>query len=222
MENRAHALITGLFLLGIVAAIIVAAQWLSGDRHVRVPYRVVSTQPVSGLNAQATVRYRGMAAGRVNTISLDPKDSRRILIGIEVDDNIPVTKGTYAQLGMEGITGVAYVHLLDNGKDTAPAPKAEDGVVELAVQPSFFDTLSDNAEGISRDAKELILSLNKVLTEENRQRIGKTLASLERASAGLEATTAKLPGVIDRADKRIGSLLSDENQKEVRQALHNI
>ena len=106
MENRAHALITGLFLIGVVAAIIVGAQWLGGDKHARLPYVVVSTQPVSGLNVQATVRYHGMAVGRVTTINLDPKDARRILIGIEVDETILVTKGTYAQLGMEGITCV--------------------------------------------------------------------------------------------------------------------
>ena len=48
-------------------------------------------------------------------------DARRILIDIEVDSHIPVTRGTYAQLGMEGITGIAYVHLLDDGKDAQPA-----------------------------------------------------------------------------------------------------
>ena len=85
MENRAYALMTGLFLIGIVAAIVVAAQWLGGDQTVRVPYRVVATQPVTGLNPQAQVRYRGIGVGRVTAINLDPKDARRILIDTEVD-----------------------------------------------------------------------------------------------------------------------------------------
>ena len=51
-------------------------------------------------------------------------DPKRVLVDIEVEARIPLTKGTYAQLGMEGITGVAYVHLLDDGKDGAPLPKA--------------------------------------------------------------------------------------------------
>src|SRR4051812_33280558 len=159
MENRAYALITGLFLIGIVAAMIIAAQWLGGDQRERVGYRVVSTQPVSGLNPQAQVRYRGIGVGRVTAINLDPKDARRILIDTEVDSNIPVTKGTYAQLGMEGITGVAYVHLLDEGKDPAPLPKGG----EIPTRPSFMDTLSDSAEGISKDARELIVNLNKLV-----------------------------------------------------------
>src|SRR5690349_6565908 len=100
MENRAYALITGLFLIGILAAIVIAAQWLGGDHTERVPYRVVSTQPVTGLNPQAQVRYRGIGVGRVTSINLDPKNPKRILIDTEIDASVPVTKSTYAQLGM--------------------------------------------------------------------------------------------------------------------------
>jgi phospholipid/cholesterol/gamma-HCH transport system substrate-binding protein len=222
MENRAYALITGVFLIGVIAAIIVAAQWLGGDRRERVSYRVVATQPVSGLNAQAQVRYRGIAVGRVTTIALDAKDRRRILIGIEVDTEVPVTRGTFAQLGMEGITGIAYVHLLDEGKDDSPPLKAADGVAEIAARPSFMDSLSDNAEGVARDARELIGNLNKLLAPENRERITKTVASLERVAANLEATSAKLPGAIERADARLNAWLSEDSRKAAHQSLERL
>ena len=218
MENRAYALITGVFLIGVVAAIIVGAQWLGGDRHERLPYRVVATQPVSGLNPQAQVRYRGIGVGRVTTIALDPKDRRRILIGIEVDSEIPITRATYAQLGMEGITGVAYVHLLDDGSSDAPPAKAADGMVEIAARPSFMDSLTDNAEGISRDARELVASLNKLLTDDNQKRIGRTLASLERVAANLDVTSQKLPGAVARVD----AMLGDDNRKLVHQSLERL
>ena len=76
MENRAFALLTGVFVLGVIAAMVVWSQWLGGDTTARVPYRVVSTHPVSGLNEQGTVRYRGISVGRVTRIQLDPKDKR--------------------------------------------------------------------------------------------------------------------------------------------------
>ena len=218
MENRAYALITGVFLIGVVAAIIVGAQWLGGDRHERLPYRVVATQPVSGLNPQALVRYRGIGVGRVTTIALDPKDRKRILIGIEVDSEIPITRATYAQLGMEGITGVAYVHLLDDGSSDAPPAKGADGIAEIAARPSFMDALSDNAEGLSRDARELVANLNKLLSDDNQKRIGRTLASLERVAANLDATSQKLPGAVARVD----ALLSDDNRKLVHQSLERL
>ena len=128
MESRAYALITGLFVLGIAGCIVVWAQWLAKTPLARTNYRVVSTVPVSGLNPEAQVRYRGISVGRVSSIGLDQKDPRRILVAIEVDNSIPITKSSYAQLGMEGITGIAYVHILDTYKDMEPAPKAADGL----------------------------------------------------------------------------------------------
>jgi len=222
MESRAFALITGAFVLGLLACLIAWAQWLAKEPLARTKYRVVSTIPVAGLNPEAQVRYRGMGVGRVNTIGLDPKDKRRILIGIEVDDAIPVTRGTYAQLGMEGITGIAYVHLLDDGRDQQPAAAAADGIAELALRPSFMDTISDGAEGTVREARELIAALHALLNEDNRKRIGTTLASLEKVAVNLEATSQRLPGVIDLTDARLGAWLGEDNRKLARDSLEKM
>ena len=204
MESRAYAFITGLFVIGLVAAIVAWANWLAQEPEDRKPYRVVATTPVSGLNAQAQVRYRGMSVGRVSSIRLDPADRHRILIDIEVNSEIPVTRGTYAQLGMEGITGIAYVHLLDDSKETAPPPKGASGLAELPLKPSFFDTVSDSAEGAVRDARQLMAAVNSLLTPENRQAIGASLASLQKVTSNLEVATAKLPQAIARADAWLG------------------
>ena len=162
MESKAYTLITGLFIIVLTAGIVAWANWLARDPVARTPYRVVSTVPVTGLNPQAQVRYRGIGVGRVAAIGLDGKDPRRILIDIEVDPNIPVTRGTYAQLGMEGITGIAYVHLLDEGKDPQPARGAGGAPAEIALRPSFIDTVADGAEGAVRDVRELIGGLRFV------------------------------------------------------------
>jgi len=218
MESRAYALITGLFVLGIAGCIVVWAHWLAKTPIARTDYRVVATGPVAGLNPEAQVRYRGMGVGRVSTILLDPKDPRRILVNIEVDNTIPITKGTYAQLGMEGITGIAYVHLLDDYKDMQPKEKGPDGVAELPLRPSFFDALSDGAEGAIKDARELMTNLNSLLTPENRKILAKTLVSLERTSASLEAASARLPATITRVD----AWLSEENRKLAVGTLENL
>jgi phospholipid/cholesterol/gamma-HCH transport system substrate-binding protein len=218
MESRAYALITGLFVLGVAGCIVVWAHWLAKTPIARTDYRVVATGPVAGLNPEAQVRYRGMGVGRVSTIVLDPKDPRRILVNIEVDNTIPITKGTYAQLGMEGITGIAYVHLLDDYKDMQPKEKGPDGMAELPLRPSFFDALSDGAEGAIKDARELMTNLNSLLTPENRKILANTLVSLERTSANLEAASARLPATITRVD----AWLSEENRKLAVGTLENL
>jgi phospholipid/cholesterol/gamma-HCH transport system substrate-binding protein len=218
MESRAYALITGLFVIGLAAGIIAWASWLAQEPLERKPYRVISTVPVTGLNPQAQVRYRGMGVGRVTAIRLDPKDRQRILIDIEVNSDIPVTRGTYAQLGMEGITGIAYVHLLDESRDAAPAPRGPGGVAELPLKPSFFDTMADGAEGAVRDARELIAGLNALLAPENRKRVGSMLEALEKVTVNLEAATGKLPRAVARAEAWLG----EENLRLARESLERV
>lgn len=218
MENRAHAFAAGLFILGLLVAAALVGNWLSGDRLVRSQYRVVALQPVSGLNPQGQVRYRGISVGRVSSIDLDPKDPRRILIDIEVEERIPVTKGTYAQLGQEGITGIAYVHLLDDGADRAPVVAAPGAMPEIPLRASMFDDLFESAGAISRDARELIASAQKLLNTQNRESLATTLASIKTVSANLEAASSRLPGTLDRADR----MLSEENRRFATESLASI
>ncbi len=216
MESRPFALMTGLFILAVVAAVIVAGNWLSGEPLAQASYRVVSTIPVTGLNPQAQVRYRGVSVGRVKAIDIDRADPKRILIDIEIADYVPVTRGTYAQLGQEGITGIAYVHLLDEGKDPGPAP------AEIALRSSTLDDLFESAQAAARDARELIASVNALLTAENKQSLSTALASASRVAADLETASKRLPATLARADERVQAWLGEENRRLARDALANV
>lgn len=201
MESRAYALITGLFVLGIAGCIVVWAHWLAKTPLERKPYRVVATIPVSGLNPEAQVRYRGMGVGRVSTISLDKSDPRRILIDVEVDKEIPITKGTYAQLGMEGITGIAYVHLHDDYKNMQPAEKGPAGLVELPLRPAFFDVISDGAEGVVKDARELAGQITRLSSEAQGTAGAMREDTLPRVNALAES--------VERGAQRVGRMAAE-------------
>ena len=76
MENRAHALAAGLFAIMLGAGIVFAIWWFSDQR---VPMRELVLEArgdINGLGEQSRVRYRGMAAGRVRAIGIDPADLR--------------------------------------------------------------------------------------------------------------------------------------------------
>ena len=80
MENRAYALAAGLFTLLLGIGVVAAALWFSGDTVENQEYLLVSRYPVSGLNAQAPVRYRGVTVGKVVDIRFDPLEPRTILV----------------------------------------------------------------------------------------------------------------------------------------------
>jgi phospholipid/cholesterol/gamma-HCH transport system substrate-binding protein len=151
------------------------------------------------------------------------------VIDIEVAKGIPVTRGTYAQLGQEGITGIAYVHLLDDYKDPAAPNLAPDGVPEIPLRASYMDEMFESAQSVARDAHELLTSLNTVLTADNKQNFAASLASLKRiaadlevASKGLPATFARVDATLARVDRGVGGFLGEENQRNTRESLAQI
>lgn len=218
MENKSHAIAAGLFIIGLLVAAAITGHWIAGTPQVRVPYRVVSLHPVSGLNPQAQVRFRGISVGRVSAIDLDLKDTRRILIDIEVEERIPLTKGTYAQLKEEGLTGIAYVQLLDEGEDRNPIELDKDGMRSIVLRKSTMDELLDSAGGIAKDARQVVSGMQKLLTDDNRENIAATLASIKSATASLDAASRRLPGTIDRADQ----VLSEQNRRLLSESLASL
>jgi phospholipid/cholesterol/gamma-HCH transport system substrate-binding protein len=111
MENRAHALATGIFILFLGGVLALVAAWFQGDQGEKNDFTIVSRSGVSGLNVKAPVKLRGVLVGKVEAIGFDNGDSQRILIGIRVSKTAPLTQATVARLGYQGITGLSYIDL---------------------------------------------------------------------------------------------------------------
>jgi phospholipid/cholesterol/gamma-HCH transport system substrate-binding protein len=193
MENRAHALAAGLFTVVLVAALIAAALWLRGEPIAQDRYVLYTTGSVSGLNAQADVRYRGVEVGKVDRIRFDPADPRTILVDISVSQGTPLTRGTYAELAPQGITGLSYVHLEDDGSGGSalrnPAD-AEQSRIEL--RRSFLERFSGSGEELIGRVAAVAAKLDTWLDEDNRQQALRTLAAFERAAQDVSAVSTAL------------------------------
>ena len=78
MENRSHALVAGFFTIFFGLAAIVAIWWLGQSDPTTLGYVLETRGNVTGLNPQAQVRYRGIRAGKVE--SIEPDASVRIRV----------------------------------------------------------------------------------------------------------------------------------------------
>src|SRR5664279_3440955 len=137
MENRAYAIAVGLFTLLLGFALVFSYWWLAGARQSIVEYVVFSKLPVSGLSAESSVKFRGVEVGKVTKIALDPQIKTNIFINIQVAESLQLSKETYAELRMQGITGLAYIDLNDV---STTAPKLEAGG-RIPLQSSLVDKL---------------------------------------------------------------------------------
>ena len=206
MENRSHALIAGIFVLLLGFSAVAALWWFGGKREASNAYVVVTGKNISGLNVQAQVRYRGVRVGRVESIELDPDDYRRTLIRISVDRAIPVTRGTTARLGFQGVTGIAHVLLEERGDDARPLAAGSGEASTIPMQASLIEEMSDVGGQTLRSARDFLDNANRLLSPENRQAFAKTLVNLEATSDNSREITTQLRELL--SPQAIGSMNS--------------
>ncbi len=203
MENRSHALLAGLFTLLLGLAALASVWWFGGQREATRDYVVVTRQNVTGLSPQAQVRYRGIGVGKVQSIQLDPDDVRNILIRIRVGAEVPVTRGTTAKLGYQGVTGIAHVLLEEGGSDATPLSGSDGQPPRIAMQQSLIEELSEVGGATMRQARDLLANANQLLNAENRQRVAQTLSNLEASTGRADASLARLQQLLSPENVRL-------------------
>ncbi|NOT67164.1 MAG: MCE family protein [Methylophilaceae bacterium] len=217
MENKSHALIAGLFIIALGIALTLIALWFDRDTKERLPYELVTKASVSGLSKESAVRYRGLDIGKVENISFDPKVAGQILVRIAVEKGTPITRSTFATLGYQGVTGLAYIQLDDDGKiaQNSPLnrlPTDADKLARIELRPGLLDKLSGGSEGLLIQLDAAARRLNQLLDAENQKVLMHTLSSLDDTTVSIGKLASKLqpaleglPQVVSDAHKTLGS-----------------
>ncbi|WP_455278796.1 MlaD family protein [Cupriavidus necator] len=217
MENKSNAFFAGVFTIGLAVLVLFAIFWFSTDHAVRVPYDLITRSTVNGLGPQADVKYRGLAVGKVESIKFDPQVPGQIIVRITVNKETPITRTTYATLGFQGVTGIAYVQLDDSaahdGAATSPplatSPKA---VARIAMRPGFFEELEKRGDTLLTQAETLMSSLNDMFQSANRaelmaaiRSVRKTAEDYSQLSASLSPAANRLPRVAENLNATLES-----------------
>ncbi|CUI05933.1 MlaD family protein [Massilia antarctica] len=208
MENRSHALMTGFFTIALLVATVLAGIWFNRDRVERVPYQIATIQSIPGLNPQAAVRYRGLEVGKVDDISFDTKIPGQILIRLSVDAEAPITRTTFATLGYQGVTGIAFIQLDDEKTGSPLLASNANAMARIPLRPGLLDQLEKRGLVILDKAEELTARLDALAAPENQKIILDAFANVSKAAiaygeipARLEPTLARLPQLTAKAEQ---------------------
>ncbi|KQW59453.1 MlaD family protein [Variovorax sp. Root411] len=221
MENKAHALAAGAFVLGLIAALVALVIWFTRDNTVRNIYELSTRDAVSGLQPQATVRYRGIAVGKVASIDFDPKVKGNVRVRITVDERVPLTTSSFATLSYQGVTGLAFIALDDKGESNVALKPDDDNPPRIPLKPSILAQLQDRGEAIINQVEEVTKRANTLLSDPNQKRAADALENIAAASAsantllktldntvktGLNPALTKLPDTMASVKKAAGDV----------------
>lgn len=184
MENKAHALAAGAFVLLVSALLVALALWLTRDVALRTVYEISTREPVTGLQAQAAVRFRGIPVGKVLSIGFDPKVPGNVLIRVSVDDATPVTPSTFATLAFQGVTGLSFVQLDDTGASQAELqPPADGAAARIPLRRGVFSSITEQGANTLAQIEETTRRLNALLAPEQQKALMGAMANMSAAAS---------------------------------------
>jgi len=193
MDRDANYVAVGAFVLLILVLGAGFVLWYtdSADGEQDQRYEIYFEGGVSGLSEGGSVRYLGVAVGRVVRIGIDPRDSRRVRVVADIRDDTPIKGDTVARLSLQGIAGVLYVNLVPRGPGSQPLPPIKG--LKYPVIPSAqsqFDVLIASLPDVIAKASETLNRINALLSDQNIATVTAALGHAERASAALPSAVA--------------------------------
>ena len=190
MENKAHALAAGIFVLVMGALLAGLAYWLTRQASAERDVVLVTQDAITGLQAQASVQFRGLKVGRVEDIDLDPASPGQIRIRLSVRADTPITPATYATLGYQGLTGIAFVQLELDPQQAASAPSGDDlrtgqSPPTIPLRAGWMARWTQQGERLLGQLTEAAERANQLLAPDNQLALRRSVDALAQAAVAV-------------------------------------
>jgi phospholipid/cholesterol/gamma-HCH transport system substrate-binding protein len=214
METRANHVLIGAFTLAVIISLVMFALWAAkygSDRKFN-DFDVVFIEAVTGLSKGSIVQYNGINVGEVRDLKLDKKDPSKVIARVRVEENTPIKTDTKAKLAFVGLTGVAQIQFT-HGKAESPLllDASTDDVPVIIAEESAISKLLNSTEDITTTAADVLIRINKVLSDANINRVSASLDNLEQITgtvAGQKQDIAKILSDARDAAQKLDSTLA--------------
>lgn len=190
MESKISYRLVGLFTIAFLTLFAVSIIWLGkfGGKSEYDLYRVLVTESVSGLNAEAPVKYRGVVVGSVKEIKINEENTELIELILSIKKGTPIKVTSAVSLKPQGITGLNFVDITpgDNGAKLLKTA-SEDSIPTIKYAPSIFSKLDTSFSTLADSFQRILDKTDKTLSDKNIENFSKTLENMNEASAKLSS-----------------------------------
>lgn len=213
MNNRAYALMTGVFILVLGLGLVLTALWLTGSREATQTYVVTTDESVYGLQPESSVFFRGIKVGRVRSIGFANNNPGQIRVRIDVDQSVPLTRDVFATLKLQGVTGLSQLALESPGSDHTLLKSSPDHPAEIPMRPSMLDRLGNQGNQLLERLDRITRSLGDLLNNDSQAQVRSMISSFDEVAGNLAELTdslnkgaARVPDMAARLDNNIAGL----------------
>lgn len=230
MQSKVNYTLVGLFVIALGAALLSVVFWLTlgGESKTYNRYRVYFQESVAGLNLKATVRYRGVQVGQVESIRLDPNHPDQVDVVLDIERGTPIRRDTIATLSTRGLTGVASVELSGGGQALPLEKEPGQDLPVIQAGPSLVARLDDAFNNILTNINDMSNRLARLLGDDNQTALAQTLQhlsvitgavadradSIRQTLAHVETLTGTLAGRAERLGKALDKVAGELEKTE--------
>jgi ABC-type transporter Mla subunit MlaD len=225
VATEAHKFQVGVFVIAATVIAVGTAIWLGASRIFEETQHFVTyfSESVQGLDPGAAVKYRGVPAGRVNTISIASDGE---LIEVRMDIDVATAKALKqdpslrATLELSGITGLRYIEIDRRTGDALrqaptltfkppyeviPSSRSSFKAIQSALGDVYDQFMKLDLPAISADTRGVLQAANQLLRDERIDAVLTNFKAITQSTSGLakhlETMTAgvKLGPAVDNA-----------------------
>jgi phospholipid/cholesterol/gamma-HCH transport system substrate-binding protein len=167
---------------------------------------------IDGLSSSNPVVMNGLNVGRVNSIQLLTNRNYKILVGIDVDDELVLGDSTLAILSNSDLLGGKEI-LLKLGKNTKI--KNNGDTLTGTTDKNLTQALAERAMPILSNLDSTVLKMNKVFGDELGNSLQKTLHNFELASYDLRMTVSSNKQNINAITSNLADLSASLKETQV-------
>jgi phospholipid/cholesterol/gamma-HCH transport system substrate-binding protein len=170
---------------------------------------------VEGLSASAPVTLNGLVIGKVSGITINRQG--KLVVEIQVKTDFPISKSSILEVYEPGFIGGKQIAIVPNLDDTILAQSGD--TLQSAARVGLLSKvggqlgpLQEKLESTLTSADSLLINLNKVLDDKNKENLSIALEQLTETMKHMNAASKTMNGMLAHNEQNINNTLSNLNK----------